>query len=236
MDAAGECAKEFYDSCQSMRASIIARAVFENAPLDALYYYQLYEETGRAIAAYKSTGNEEIRDAIDRRIFASMRNVEALLAQGDARRLRGGGFELEMRAIDGVSYSVRAWDDKRQTRRLHVSVPLARQGGHYTCGDATLPRLTGEQIQSLRYRFTTDGGKTFAEVKARLRRHRQDGITADFDDICKFPLIGRLEGSLRFGTARPAKRKSAGGGYTFVIPDRQELLSVLENRCGLAST
>jgi hypothetical protein len=227
MDAAAEYANEYYDGLESMQASIIARAGFENAPLDALYYKKLYEDTAQAIAAYKSTGNEEIRDLINQRISASLRNVDALLFQGGARRLKGGGIELEIRTIGAVNYSVRAWNDERQTRRLHVSVLFARNGSHYTCGVATLPRLTRRQMQSLRYRFTTDGGKTFAEVKARLQHDEGDQLIVDFDDICTFPLVGRLAGGLRFGHARIRSWRPSGGGYTFAIPDRQELVGML---------
>jgi hypothetical protein len=69
--------------CAEHEQSIIARAEFENAPVDALYYSTLYEGLNRAIAEYKSTGNSEIiRDAIDTRIARSLRNVDRLLAQG----------------------------------------------------------------------------------------------------------------------------------------------------------
>jgi hypothetical protein len=227
MDAAAEYAEEYYDDLDGMQASIIARAGFENEPLDALYYHKLYEDMNKAIAAYRLTGNEEIRDAIDRRIFRSLRNVEALLVQGSSRRLRAGGIELQMRTIEAVSHSVRAWNDARQTRRLHVSIPVERNGSHYTCGVPTLPHLTHREIQSLRYRFTTDGGKTFGVVKAHLKHDARDGLIIDFDDICTLPLVGRLEGELRIGNARGENGKRYVGGYTFVIPDRQELSNML---------
>jgi hypothetical protein len=69
--------------CAEHKESIIARAEFENEPIDALYCSTLYEGLNRAIAEYKSTGNSEIiRDAIDTRIARSLRNVDRLLAQG----------------------------------------------------------------------------------------------------------------------------------------------------------
>ena len=62
-----------------MAQSIIARAEFENAPIDALYYSTLYNDLNRAIAEYKSTGNSVIiRDAIDTRVARSLRNVDRM--------------------------------------------------------------------------------------------------------------------------------------------------------------
>lgn len=40
----------------------------------------------------------------------------------DSCVLPDGGVELERRTIRGISYSVLAWDDRAQTRRVHVSV------------------------------------------------------------------------------------------------------------------
>jgi len=59
-----------------------------------------------------------------------------------------------------------------------------------------------------------------------LRHHVRGGVIVDFDDICIFPLMGRLEGGLRLGNGRRGSWKSSASGYTFVIPDRQELLSM----------
>jgi len=139
---------DYYDDRVAMVESITARAAFENEPLDQLYSYSLYERLNSAIAEYKSTGSvDSIREVIDTSVARSLRSVDGLLAQGDSRPLEDGGIELERRTIRGISYSVRAWNDHVQTRKLHV------------------------------------GGK-------------------DFDPPA---LIGRLD------------------GYTFVIPDRQEL-------------
>jgi hypothetical protein len=106
----------------SMQASIVARAEFENEPIDALYSSTLYEDLNRTVADYKLTGRVEIiRDAIDSRIARSLRSVDGLLAQGETRRLPDGGIETQIRTIAGVRYSVRAWNDRSQRRRLHVS-------------------------------------------------------------------------------------------------------------------
>jgi hypothetical protein len=49
-----------------------------------------------------------------------VRSVDGLLAQGESRRLDDGGIEIERRTIRGVTYSVRAWDNEAQTRRVCV--------------------------------------------------------------------------------------------------------------------
>lgn len=116
--------RELMTICGEHKQSIIARAEFENKPIDALYCSRLYEDLNRAIAQYKSTGNSDIiREAIDSRVARSLRSVDGLLAQGSWRRLRDGATETQIRTIDGTTYSVRAWNDRRQTRKLHISVP-----------------------------------------------------------------------------------------------------------------
>lgn len=116
--------RELMDACREFKTSIIARAEFENEPIDALYSSTLYHDLNRAIADYKATGRPEIiRDAIDTRVARSLRSVDGLLVQGTSRRLNDGGVETQIRTIDGVTYSVRAWNDRAQTRRLHVSIP-----------------------------------------------------------------------------------------------------------------
>ncbi|HXM36118.1 MAG TPA: hypothetical protein VN920_13080, partial [Pyrinomonadaceae bacterium] len=231
MNTCADLANEYYGDLQSMRASITARAAFENEPLDLLYSRKLRKELNETIANYRSSGDVEIvRKAIEQRITASLRNVDALLAQGNCRRLIGGGVELEMRTIDGVNYSVRAWNDERQTRRLHVSIRVERIGNHYDTVVPTLRHLTKRQIQSLRYRFTTDGSRTFAECGARLTNDELDGLIIECDDLSTFPLIGRLEGAF-YVRGRTNRTLRDGAlyfrGYTFVIPDRRELISTL---------
>src|SRR6185503_14611432 len=110
--------RELMTACAEYRDSIIARAEFENAPIDALYCSRLYDDLNQAIADYKATGNSEIiREAIDSRVTRSLRSVDGLLAQGSSRRLPDGGLETQIRTSDGVRYAVRAWNDRRQTRK-----------------------------------------------------------------------------------------------------------------------
>jgi hypothetical protein len=72
--------RELMTACAEHKQSIIARAEFENEPIDALYCSTLYEDLNRAIAEYKSTGNSEIiRDAIDSRVARSLRNVDRMI-------------------------------------------------------------------------------------------------------------------------------------------------------------
>src|SRR5258707_2352371 len=143
MNAVAEYAEEYYGDPASMRASIIARAEFECGPLDRLYYKTLYEGLDRAIALYRSTDDPAIvREAIDGRLDASLRRVDGLLAQGESRRMTGGGIEMEIRIIDGVRYAVRAKNDDSQTRRLHVSIPVRLEDDQYRHSVPNLRDLT----------------------------------------------------------------------------------------------
>lgn len=118
--------RRLMDACVEFKTSIIARAEFENEPIDALYASTLYNDLNRAITKYKSTGRAEIiRQTIDRRVARSLRSVDGLLCQGQSRRLGDGGLETQIRTIDGVTYSIKAWNDRAQTRRLHVSKSAA---------------------------------------------------------------------------------------------------------------
>ena len=239
ISAAAGYAAEFYGDLRRLQASITARAAFENEPLGFLYARRLRAELRQAIAAYRSSGDAEIvRAALDQRIVGSLRSVDGLLVQGRSRLLDGdgrgggggGGVELELRTIAGVSYSVRAWNDREETRCLHVSIPVELEGHHYLTAVPGLPRLTKQQLASLRYRFTTDGGKTSGEVRAHLVRHPSDGLILDFEDLAIANPFGRLEGAfyLAGNNEHRARKKTARfGGYLFAIPDRQELSGIL---------
>jgi hypothetical protein len=153
--------------------------------------------------------------------------VDGLLAQGSCSRLPGGGVELEQRTIDGVSYSVRAWNDLAQTRRLHLSIPVEREGEHYLSAVPSLPRLTERQVQSLRYRFTTNGWQHDGEVGARLKR-ASGGLIVDFEDLAFLAIVGRLEGFfyLRGSAKAVLKGRARLSPYVFAIPDKHELISL----------
>ena len=224
-------AREYYGDFPRLQASIIVRSGFENEPLDFLYARKLREELKKAIAAYRATGNPQIlRAAIDQRVAASMRSVDGLLAQGNSRRLTGGGVELEMRTIDGINYSVRAWNDDAQTRRLHVSIALEQHANTYLTSLPHLPRLTRRQIETLRYRYTTDGWKNSGVARASLTRDERGGLSMEFDVLCAAPLVGRLKGFFCWrGNDGPGSRKTTPrfGGYVFAIPDRLELIGLL---------
>jgi hypothetical protein len=229
MDACRVCAKKYYEDTAAMIVSIVSRAAFENEPLN-LCRTELYGEFDDAIKTYKSTSQvEALRRLIERKVFASMRNVDALLSQGKSRRLSDGGFELEMRTIAGVNYSLTAWDDRRQTRRLQVSVPVALIGRHYVAALTLLPRLTKQQIASLRFRYTTDGWKSSAVARMRLRKDDEGRFVLSCDRIENLPPVGRLEGSFSFhGSAADMVRAEEITciGYAFTVPDRQELMKL----------
>jgi len=77
MSVCAEHAGDFYDDPAAMRASIRARAAFENKPIDALYNYTLYQRLERAIAEYEATDNADvIREVIETTIARSLRKVE----------------------------------------------------------------------------------------------------------------------------------------------------------------
>ena len=232
IEACEPFAEEYYGDLKSMRASIETRAAFENEPTD-LYRVKLYKGFGKALAIYQATGHAELfREAIDQRVSAAVRQVDRLLAQGRRRRLPDGGYELEMRTMDGIHYSVRAWNDATQTRRLHLSLPVERDGKGYLTALPESTRLTSRQIQALRYRFSLDGWRNEAEVGARLEEDAQDGLIISFAEIPILPSVGRLEGEFSIGAGRHLCLKDGTSifrGYTFAVPDKQELINLIKS-------
>jgi len=113
---------------------------------------------------------------------------------------------------------------------LHVSIPVERKRDHFVTRIPNLPRLTKRQIPSICYRFTTDGWKNSREVGSRLTHDEHGSAMIEFDILCAFPLIGRLDGAFYLrGEGGPGWRKATPrfGGYVFAIPDRQELNGML---------
>lgn len=223
-------ADEYYSGIESMATSLASRAAFENRPLEYLYSHKLFGELRSAIRTYRSTGNpDEVRRALDHRITASLRSVEALLRQGNSRLLSDNGIEIQIRTFDGVRCSVRAWNDEKQTRLLHVDVPVERDGVSYSTPLPAFHRLTRRQLESLRFTFAVDDSDVSRTIKGQLVQDARDELVLSFDVSCPPYLVGRLEGKLwlRSGPASGANEMSHElKGYVFAIPDRQDVLSL----------
>jgi hypothetical protein len=230
MSACDSLAAEFYGSRRVMRESIKARADFENRPISSLFRMSMYQELERAVSAYKASSDPGVfREVIDRSVTSSLRSVDRLLAQGVSRRMHDGGFELQPRTIDGVNYSVRAWATGKHRRRLHVSLPVKREGTDYVTAIPGEPRLSERELELLRYRFTTDGWATWHDVGVQSLPN-QNPLAVDFSDIATFPLVGLLAGFFHVKGGRRISSKrgvKALGEYPFAIPDRMELAQLM---------
>ena len=220
-------AREYYGRRDLMRASIRSRAAFENEPI-SLYRTLLYKEFDEAIEAYKSTGNSEIiRCLIDEKITTSQRKTDALLAQGNRRRLSDTVLELEIVTIDGVRYSVRACNDRIQRRSLHVGVRVKVTGNVFETGLPGWPRLSMRQVGALRYRFTTNDWVRSRVATSRLTRDCDGGLFICWEITSGLPVIGRLEGVFYMEKGGPLPDFRGAGGYrgavyTFAVPDKEE--------------
>lgn len=229
MTAAVIYASKYYGSVPKMQTSIIARAAFENKPLDSLFYFSLYQRMNEAIAGYKATGDAEtVSKAIDRAIVTSFRSIDALLVQGDVERLKEGGVGLQKRTIAGVDYSVRAWNDKKQTRRLHVRLQVTKRGKYFVISIPGFKPLTRSEVNGVCCRYTTDDWKSSHVVSGRLTENARERLTLEFESLADPPPVGMFEGYCYLGKrASPPSfaRRQSFGGYVFAIPDRQELLA-----------
>jgi hypothetical protein len=222
--------KEYYGNKSNMRLSIASRAAFENKPID-LYRTTLYKEFDDVIEIYRSTGNADlIRRIVERKVSTSVRKVDALLVQGSCRRLGDGGFELERQTVDGIDYSIKAWNDRSQRRGLHVSVTIERAGDYFETPLPGLPRLRPGQIRSLRYHFTTDGWATSRIVDTNLEKDVAGRMVISSEEISNLPVVGHLQGFFCIGEIRNssfAHDEANGPGYTFAVPDKQELARLI---------
>ena len=235
-------ADEYYGGPGNMATSIASRAAFENQPLEHLYSHRLFGELRQAIRTYRRTGNsDELRRALDHRITTSLRSVDGLLRQGTSRLLSDNGIELQKRTVDGINYSIRVWNDAKQTRLLHVSIPVERDGVRYLTPLPALPavpavpavhRLTKRQLESIRFSFTVDDSKVSRPIKGSLVQDDNDGLVLNFDVPCPHYLVGRMEGRLWLRSDLAGEMDKKGHeltGYVFAIPDRQEVLSLAAN-------
>jgi len=227
MQAASARADQHYGGARAMQRSIAARAGFENAPIDQLYRSRFNATLTQAIVAYEGSGDPgAFTDAADKVIAESVRNVDSLLEQGRARRLSGGAIESGLRTIDGVSYSTRGWEGGK--RRLHVSIPLRGDdtSGYNLESLPGNPHLSRNQIDALRYRFSTDEWQSFREAGASLSQDDQGRPSLEFDIPALPSDVGRLEGIFHCTADGDFWLKDGASnfrGYAFAVPDSVEL-------------
>jgi hypothetical protein len=165
---------------------------------------------------FRDTGDKRVfRELIDKRVAASMRNVDALFRLGINRKLDDGGLELQKRTIDGVTYSLRAWSNGDRTVRVALHHP---------------PAVAPDQI--LRYHFTLDDWKNRREVSGKIIDGR-----AVFDIDVEPSHVGRIEGVFhRVGGddfwvhhSTPYRNDDNFRGYVFAAPDAEELERLAQN-------
>jgi hypothetical protein len=228
MDAARARAADHYDSAAAMDLSVRRRAAFENRPLDRLYKASLHDAFDHVIDEYDRTKDPRLfKEAVDQAASASLRSVEALLGAGRQRPV-DGGLELNVRAIDGVEYCVRALQTGR--RRLVASVPVERDGDGWRLPTLPgAPRLGDEQVAGMRYRFTTDAWQTTQEAQAELVRDER-GARVQFAIPVSRSDVGQLEGLFHSTVGTESWIKDGASnfrGYAFAVPDQRELQELL---------
>jgi hypothetical protein len=217
-----------YDSPEAFRAQVAARARYENAPMDALYRASLVDRLRMAIGRYEGSADPaELRALLTSAVASSLRNTDALLAQGEVRRI-DGALALQARAIDGVHYAVIAPDDGGRLLRVELEAKPTGDGRIALEGVPGRPTLSQVQADNLRYRFTTDDWASYLEVQAR-RVDGPDGARLRFDIPVLEGDVGRLEG-LFFASAGGETWVKDGvsnfRGYAYAAPDDVDLARV----------
>jgi hypothetical protein len=232
MRAAEGFSEEFYGGLRDMRASVVARAAFENRPLTELYFSKLFKEFRAAEVAYAESRDAKAFGAgVDRRIADSLRNVDALLAQGTTLRKSAGVYEVGRRTIAGVDYAVKAWDDRRQKRLVRACVPVKSGGALYDIPLFKLSGLSKSQVRAFRCRYTTGGPDGTRETAARLDLSEPRRPALCVEIKCEPYEAGGLEVVFYNGTGRASRpTRYSFRGYTFAVPDRQELHKLIKRR------
>jgi hypothetical protein len=235
MQAVQSRAGEHYGSVAGMQRSIQSRATFENRPIPLMFRKKYCDDFDDAIAAYRSSGSLEfVRQAIDDRISASSRNIDQLLRQGQSLLLEDGALELQIRVIDGVRYSVQAWNHAEQRRSLHIEAPMELVGTRRSPVEAA--GAAQGCACGLRYRFTTDDWMTSSEVPVHVDHDPQRQTLVARSTIVAPCAYGELqgyfhdtEGEGKGEVAHPPARR-----YVFAIPDPIELSEMLEEAAAKA--
>ena len=229
MTAVGEHAAAIYDNPAAMKRSISQRAAFENVPLTELFRAKLNDRFMYAVDDYDAGKDMRVlTEAIDKTAAVSVRNVDGLIGQGAASRMGDGGVELGLRTIDGIDYSVRAWDGGQ--RRLHLEMPVTgdRHKGYDLGTLPGSPHLSRNQVENMSYRFSTDGWKTYQEAPARLSTDDAGQRTITFDIPTLGSDVGQLEGLFHVtdGGFWLKDGSSNFRGYTYAVPDNAELADI----------
>lgn len=213
LETAFSYARDYYGDLQSMKTSVRSRAEFENRPVYLLYRKSCLEASYKAIRAYKAKGETGLlRDLIDYRINASLRSVEAILKQGRSLKVDDTTWEVEIRVIRGVRYSVIARTGKRAASWLSVVVPSDNAG--------------------VRLRYTTDQGVSWREA-AGSNETVEGRLAVRFLVKNAFPPVGYLGVKISRASGPIASRRAAPAlemSYPYAIPDRLELEEILPRR------
>ncbi len=155
-----------------------------------------------------------------------------MLGAGRQRRIEGGA-ELNLRAVDGVEYGVKATVDGK--RRLLVGLPVqALPDGRLRLQSMPgAPELSAHQVDALRYRFTTDNWATYKEATATVvdGAHTDDGTPQlRFEIPVLKSDVGLVEGLFHAGADQDLWIKDGSSnfrGYAYAVPDQRELQQLL---------
>ena len=219
-------AEAHYEDVEGLKASVIARAQFENELVSPLYRSSSFKALEQLMATYQANGDAAmLQDEIERWIAVSLRRVEGLLAQARWQD-SGDGYFLATQTLGGVTYRLSLRDGEQRQPRLLISLPVEREGNRYLTSLPEIAGLTKTQIRLLRYRFSFDNWASAGEVRARLVRDEDDQFSIRFDEIGNLPLVARLEGyayveGLPVNDDAPKMRC-----YTFALPDRLDLAAL----------
>lgn len=116
---------EFYPSDESFECSVKARAHFENQATNNLENSVLHHNSDEMIAAYEAgeLGPKEFQAYIEDNSLKAIRNVDALLSQGQLEIDNENGVlaRTQIKVINGVEYSIVTYEDGQS--QLQVVCP-----------------------------------------------------------------------------------------------------------------
>lgn len=215
---------ESYDSEEAMRAAVIARAAFENRPLDRLYVWNFRREINQVLADQEHIGDTFMNPAyvtafMRDRVTDSQRNLEALMRQGEIFEGTDGSLDIAVMTLDHVSTGVRA---SGEGRSLFVRIPLTEvnnghQGFSVPMVDGRVASVRKVAQSTLEYSLTDDGSGT-QTVTGRIETIGENSFLV-FD----IPVMASQAGLLRSTVRISGFPEIRPWAYAFAVPDRRDV-------------
>lgn len=225
----------YYDDAAGMRAAIMHRAAFRNAPMEDLYIWRLLPEIVAAlIPTHPVTGRPIMSERdpfwrfIHRHAERSMRNVDVLLRDRGVRDWNDGRVDVGVATFGNVTYGVEV-DRHANTRHVMIRIPVQDGDGPLTLSllgeEIPLPWRRAVAEASVAYTMGRPDKRSEGTVRGTLVDTPQ-GSMLTFAIQTEVGAAGIFEGTLRI----PGIPDQSLLEYAYVAPDISDTNRILAGR------